>query len=140
MKECQCLRAHHMMCLAYFKGKGYSDEFAAHMSVIKEQLKSDPLIKLVVETDLICKECPNNKKGVCLTEEKVREYDKKLLVQCDLAENMVMRYSDIERLVYDNILLNGNREKICGDCEWSELCRLGCEQPLTLSCFDNKIK
>lgn len=123
MKEYLCIRAHHMMCLAYFKGKGYSEEFTVQMAAIKEELKNDPVIQLVCHTDSICTACPNNKDGICTTEKQVMQYDRQVLSHCNLAENDIMRYSEIEKMVYSNVLDKGKREEICGDCEWNELCR-----------------
>ena len=33
------LRPHHGMCLAYFKGEGYSDGFSAHMKEVLDELQ-----------------------------------------------------------------------------------------------------
>ena len=33
------LRPHHGMCLAYFKGEGYSDGFSAHMKDVLDELQ-----------------------------------------------------------------------------------------------------
>lgn len=37
------IRPHHMLCMQFFEGKGYSDGFVASMAAIKEKLeKEDP--------------------------------------------------------------------------------------------------
>ena len=33
------IRAHHGMCLHFFEGKGYSNEFTAHMQKIYEEIQ-----------------------------------------------------------------------------------------------------
>lgn len=33
------IRPHHMLCMQFFEGKGYSDGFVASMAAIKENLK-----------------------------------------------------------------------------------------------------
>ena len=78
------LRAHHGMCLSFFRGKGYSEGFTAHMAKIKEELESDPaqLIEIVQTMDVICVACPHNKQGVCDTQEKVERYDAAVLRYC----------------------------------------------------------
>ena len=57
------LRPHHGMCLAYFKGEGYSDGFSAHMQEMLDIFQKGAKIQLHADTDEICSACPNNEKG-----------------------------------------------------------------------------
>lgn len=42
------IRPHHMLCMQFFEGKGYSDGFVASMAAIKEKLeKEDPQVRLL---------------------------------------------------------------------------------------------
>lgn len=118
------LRAHHGMCLAFFQGKGYSSNFTKHMAQVQQQLSDNPLVCVIDELDEICTVCPNHHDGVCETQEKVEEYDRQVLLRCGLSAGTVMPFRDFQKLVYDRILLSGKREEICGDCEWTALCRL----------------
>lgn len=123
MKEYQYkIRAHHGMCLAFFEGKGYSDTFTEAMGRIKEKMNENPMVSITDRTDVICGACPNNKDGVCDAAEKVAEYDRQVLLRCGLTEETVMPFLDFEKLVYDNILVPGKREEICGNCQWNSLC------------------
>ena len=47
------LRPHHLLCLQTFTGRGYSEEFVRHMTLVKRQLTRDPrtLIELVSGVD-----------------------------------------------------------------------------------------
>ena len=45
------------------------------------------------------------------------------VVRIGLSEGDVMPYAEFRRAVNERILLPGRREKICGDCQWSSLCR-----------------
>lgn len=116
------IRAHHGMCLAFFKGKGYSNEFAKHMGEIKEILEGNPVVEVVVSTDDICVCCPNNIGGECDKPDKVAGYDNMVLKKCDLAAGMSLPWKEFERLVRERILMAGRREEICGDCQWNGLC------------------
>jgi len=40
------LRPHHGMCLAYFKGEGYSDGFSAHMKDVLDELQKGMNVRL----------------------------------------------------------------------------------------------
>ncbi|MCH5323955.1 MAG: DUF1284 domain-containing protein [Eubacterium sp.] len=121
MKE-YIIRPHHGMCLAFFSGKGYSEEFVKNMTEIKSQLAKNPLVCITGEADMLCAFCPNNKDGICTSEEKVREYDRQVLEKCGLSVGDVLPFLDFEKLVQENILLCGKRKEICGNCEWNELC------------------
>ncbi len=57
MGICQ-IRAHHGMCLAFFRGKGYSDEFTEHMGKMKRFLDQNPVVRILAGTDEICGPCP----------------------------------------------------------------------------------
>ncbi len=121
-KDQYIIRAHHGMCLAFFKGKGYSNEFTRHMGEVKERLEENPLVCITAQTDAVCSACPNKRGENCVTEKKVAEYDRQVLSRCGLSEGEVMPFSDFEKLVYDKILFPGKREEICGNCRWNELC------------------
>lgn len=117
------IRAHHGMCLAFFKGKGYSDGFTKHMTEMKQLLEENPPVRIVAQTDAICSECPNNQAGICTTAQRVAEYDRQVLARCGLYEGEVLRFLDFEKRVCNDILYQGRREEICGDCQWSALCQ-----------------
>ena len=59
------LRPHHGMCLAYFKGEGYSNGFSAHMQEMLDIFQKGAKIQLHADTDEICSACPNNCEGFC---------------------------------------------------------------------------
>ena len=128
------LRAHHGMCLAFFRGKGYSEDFSSHMGRIKALLEEDPeqVIEVICSTDDICAACPNNAGGICTSEEKVARYDAGVMTRLcpegaagkargEMAK-VEMTCAEFARLVRERILLAGEREKICGDCQWSGIC------------------
>ena len=116
------IRPHHGMCIAFFEGKGYSNEFTAHMSEMIHKLENNPTICISTQTDAICLKCPNNIQEVCETESKVAEYDRQVLKRCGLSDGMIIPYADFKKAVYEHILIPGRREEICGNCQWSEIC------------------
>ena len=82
------LRPHHGMCFQFYEGKGYSEDFTDHMGRIIREMESDPSqkIRLKVETDIVCRNCPNNEAGECTTADKVKRYDEEVLEACRLVE------------------------------------------------------
>ena len=90
---------------------------------MKEKLERDAEVILLQETDEVCACCPNNRSGRCISGDKVEKYDRQVLERCGLAAGDLLRWSDFEELVRENIITPGRREDVCGDCEWNELCR-----------------
>lgn len=123
-EEIITLRAHHGMCFKYFVGEGYSSDFTKNMAAIKSLLDTNnPQVKIVAKKDIVCEKCPNLVLNRCLTQSKVDRYDSKVLSMCEIEEDTIMSYKDFSLLVSDKIIETGNREKICGDCKWTNLCK-----------------
>ena len=123
-KESIPLRAHQGMCLAFFRGEGYSDSFSAHMQAVLHRLqKEKPPLELLAEADIICGGCPNLQDGVCRSAALVSDYDRQVLSLCGLAEHTKTDWATFSALVEENILAKGKRESICGGCQWTALCK-----------------
>lgn len=121
--EAYPIRPHHGLCLAFFQGKGYSEEFVENMTRMKAALEANAPVRLTGGTDAICAACPNNQSGVCTAAEKVARYDREVLRRCGLNAGDTLPFRELEARVQETILLPGKREEICGDCQWSSLCR-----------------
>jgi len=117
------IRAHHGLCMFYFKGKGYSSEFVENMTSFKNYLESNPLVLITCKTDVICDKCPNNVNGKCITEDKVSQYDRRVLSKCRLTDGDIIHYDKFRNLILHNIIIPGKREEVCGNCMWTTLCR-----------------
>ena len=115
------IRAHHGVCLYFFQGKGYSGEFVENMSRMKAILEKTPEISLMDSPDDICAACPNRLTETCA--EKASRYDREVLRRCGLSVGERLPYREFSRKVIETILRPGVRAEICGDCQWSSLCR-----------------
>lgn len=91
------LRPHHGMCLAYFKGEGYSNGFTAHMAEMLKIFLQGKKIRLHVDTDEICSACPNNRGGHCEAGDKVAEYDNAVLEKCGLKAGQTLYFSEFTK-------------------------------------------
>lgn len=120
------LRPHHLLCIAFFKGKGYSDEFVSNMTSIVSALKEnkDTPISLISGEDDLCAHCPNNQNGICTDDDKSSRYDQLTLsaLGIDTNPDSAITYSILRALADKRIINCGKRENICGDCEWTSLC------------------
>ena len=117
------IRAHHGMCFSFFQGKGYSGEFTENMWMMKEKLDKDPKVILLDAVDDVCAHCPNNQEGVCTSAGKADEYDRQVLKYCKLSSGTKIRWKDFAEKVQKLIINTGEREKICGNCQWNEICK-----------------
>ncbi len=117
------IRPHHALCLAFFRGKGYSEDFVINMTRVKAALEAGEQVCLVAGKDAVCAACPNWQGEQCETEEKVCRYDRAVLERCALEPGQVLSYPELRAAADRQILQAGLREAICGDCQWTELCR-----------------
>ena len=116
------LNPHHGMCLAYFKGEGYSNGFSAHMQEMLDIFQKGAKIQLHADTDEICSACPNNEKGCCSSFSLVEAYDNAVLELCGLENGQIMEFDDFTDIVQKKILASGKRKEICGNCQWNSIC------------------
>lgn len=117
------LRAHHGLCLSFFKGEGYSNGFTDNMRNVLNLMSDNPELRIISEKDVICSECPNLTAGKCKTFDLVKSYDSKVLSLCGINESDELCWKDFSALVYEKIIAAGKREEVCGDCEWSDICK-----------------
>ena len=113
------LRPHHILCLLFFEGKGYSDGFTAHMAAFHEALASDPVLRLKAGEDVLCGRCPNQGTGC----PGAAAYDGAVLSLCGLTPGEERRWSELAELAREKILRPGKLESVCGECQWAEICR-----------------
>ena len=120
------LRPHHFLCLALFRGEGYSSDFTRNMEDVAESLKApDARVRIAGGADDICKRCPKNRGGACETEEKVAGFDRAVARLCGLSASAAgheMPWGDIQSAVFSNILGSGKLDEVCGGCSWHSLC------------------
>ncbi len=119
------LRAHHGMCFQFYEGKGYSEDFTDHMGRIIGEMEAEPSTKvmIVAKTDLVCENCPNKVGPVCLSQVKVKKYDKKVMEACGIIDGEEMTYEEFIACVKEKVIEKGIRSMICGDCQWTDLCK-----------------
>lgn len=116
------IRPHHGLCIAFFRGEGYSESFTANMTSIISMLGCCCEIELVTAADSICAACPNSSGGRCASEQKVRRYDRQVLDLCGLESGQRIEWSEFARLVSVRIIEAGRLRGVCGDCEWAYIC------------------
>ena len=119
------LRAHHLICLQSFEGKGYSDAFVLNMSNILDVLlrnSTQKIIKIVDKCDSLCEYCPNRILSHCKDEDDIKDKDNFYLNLLGIQVNNVLSYEEAITLINTSATLN-EFGKICSNCCWFDICR-----------------
>lgn len=117
------IRPHHMLCLQFFEGKGYSDEFVENMMHIKRKLEQEnPAVHIIEGTDDICANCPNNIEGKCKNEESVRGHDSRVYTEVAGQIGKKASWEEITNAIRKNIIEAGKIRQVCVQCQWSDIC------------------
>lgn len=120
------LRAHHLLCLLTYVGKGYSSAFTANYDGIVERLSQGEDILVVEGPDDICAPLLGEDDPHCL---RASVMDRDERAAEDVAA-LLSRPILGERLGLDPAVLgamrrafqSGKTRQACSNCEWSGLC------------------
>ncbi|MER9300381.1 DUF1284 domain-containing protein [Mesorhizobium sp. M0621] len=121
------LRAHHLLCLLTYVGKGYSPAFIANYDRVAERLSRGEDVLLVSGPDDVCGPLLDEAEPHCLNESVV-ERDR--LAAQDLEDLLARPIRIGASLDLDASMLARMRQafsagrvrKACGGCGWNELC------------------
>ena len=116
------IRPHHGLCTQFFVGKGYSSDFTENMAEKISLLRQlDPVVRLIVGTDIICEKCPNNTDGNC-SGTKPDIYDARVLDILDIQKKTELKWSRFLERVRTEIIVKGRLSEVCNDCQWFRIC------------------
>ncbi len=118
------LRGHHLVCLNFFSGEGYDEEFITNLTKVVYELENGVSIRIITGGDDICKKCPNLKENKCYykedSDEGIRKMDKVALELLELKKNKKIRWYDI-KLKIPGVLPEW-KNLFCNSCEWKYVC------------------
>jgi hypothetical protein len=121
------IRAHSLLCLQGFRGRGYSDEFIREMSAIHAALAADPdtPVRVLATPDRLCAACPNLKAGGCTLggpdhEAHMRAQDQDVLHRLWLAPGDVVPWHEVLRRIARSVR-GDHLPAICTTCPWLSL-------------------
>jgi hypothetical protein len=114
------LRGHHLICLNFFRGEGYSEDFIKNIYTI---IKKEELY-IVKGPDEVCARCPYLENNKCssneYTDEKILLQDKVALRLLELEAGKTVDWKTI------NVKLPGIMEewkvRFCQDCGYLKVC------------------
>lgn len=114
------LRGHHLICLQFFKGKGYSKDFVDNTKRIVDFWENNSA-EIVKNVDDVCSFCPFLKNRECTHPKyKVDEIDKLALKLLGLKIGDKVK-KDFVKKQLPKIFWEW-KEKACKKCEWKKLC------------------
>jgi hypothetical protein len=126
------IRAHHLLCIQGFQGKGYSADFINNMNQIIYFLNDgiSKKIRVINHDDDICTHCPHLEKthlekNICSqfpeSEKRIKKMDdltiKLLKLECGQKYNYKYIFSRINEIISFYQIKN-----ICGHCSWNKDC------------------
>ena len=119
------IRAHNLLCIQGYVGKGYSPEFVANMTRVVESLGDDLEVTVVDRPDVLCDACPNLEAGGCAlhgegSERGIVAQDRDVMHRLGINPGAKHAWSDIMKRIRSNIRPD-DLDSICGSCPWLPL-------------------
>ncbi len=112
------LRPHHALCLQFYEGKGYNEDFVRHMDEVCDALADDPRVFLTEGSDDVCAACPHRDRDRCDRDEKVSAIDRRALERLGLSVPVELSWRELSALANERIIRAGKLGDVCRDCEW----------------------
>ncbi len=114
------LRGHHLICLNFFRGEGYSEDFIRNIySVVGKEN-----VEIVAGPDEVCARCPYLKDNKCsngdYTDEKIQFQDKEALKLLGFKPGMMVDWKMISARLPG--IMDEWKAKFCMNCGYLEVC------------------
>jgi hypothetical protein len=121
------IRAHTLLCLQGFRGRGYSDAFVAEMRAVHTALAADPdtPVRVLTSPDRLCAACPNLRTGGCHLgdgphEAHMRAQDEDVLRRLWLTPGDVVPWGRVLERIARSVK-GEDLPGICTTCPWLSL-------------------
>lgn len=121
------LRAHHLLCLLTYAGKGYTPAFTANFDVIADRLDQGEDIGIVAGSDDICEALLCEAAPHCLKESPTRRdrqaaRDVTALLGTPIRPGAGLSLSRERLALMREAFSAGAIRSACAGCEWHDLC------------------
>lgn len=113
------LRAHHLVCLHFFSGEGYSPEYAANLRNVLAAAESGGVV-VFEEADAVCAPCPSLKGATCELETEVHRLDLLAAGLLDVRPGDEVGWEDVRERLPD--ILDAWYAGACDGCSWLGVC------------------
>lgn len=122
------LRAHHLLCVLTYVGKGYSYAFISNYDAIAARLNAGERVRIVTGPDDICRPlCDADDAPHCVGPGPARRdrraaRDIEALLGCSLAVGTTLSLDAQTLARLRTAFAEDGIRAACDDCEWHELC------------------
>jgi len=114
------LRGHHLICLNFFRGEGYSEEFIENLYAVIKKEK----LEIVTGADNVCMKCPYLKDEKCnssdYTDEKIHYQDKEALRLLELRSGSIVDWKMIASKLPN--IIEEWKAQFCCSCGYRKVC------------------
>ncbi len=114
------LRGHHLICLNFFRGEGYSEDFIKNIYLVIGKEK----VEIVEGADDVCTKCPYLKNKKCssneYTDEKILFQDKEALRLLNLKPGETVTWKMISGKIPE--IIEEWKAQFCWDCGYRVVC------------------
>lgn len=130
MKSSIRLRGHHFICLQFFEGHGYAEEFVDNLADVLSDLRRDPAT-LITTADDVCRACPHLAPDKTCADPRSGESEIARIDALAMALLHVHPGDDLtlaqvaERLADDALAVGRWRFEACDGCGFETVCEPG---------------
>jgi len=112
------LRGHHLICLNFFRGEGYSEDFIKNIYSVTGKQK----VEVIEGADEVCSKCPYLKENRCsnYAEEIIMFQDKEALELLGVKPGMVVDRKIIAAKIPD--IIERWKVQFCMECGYRRVC------------------
>ncbi|MDQ0285835.1 hypothetical protein J2Z49_000940 [Desulfofundulus luciae] len=118
------MRGHHLICLHFYRGEGYSREFVENLEDVVRRATEGEEIAVVEGADDICRTCPALQGEKCAAkpgaDAEIREMDAEAATHLGIEVGSKVLWQEIKAK-----LLATPKEWVtafCEGCDWGEVC------------------
>ncbi len=117
------LRGHHLVCLHFFRGEGYSEEFVKNLARVVRTAQ-DMGIEVHHGADDVCAQCPHLNNARCQFSEDadrgIGEMDRMALDLLKLSRRAKIGWAEIEEKIGE--IFPAWHRTFCATCSWRWAC------------------
>ena len=117
------LRGHHLVCLHFFKGEGYNEEFVENLTAVLRTAETEG-IDILHGADDICTQCPYLNHSRCQYSEDadkgIGEMDRMALNLLKLPRGVKIRWAEIGEKIPE--IFAAWHQAFCATCSWKWAC------------------
>jgi hypothetical protein len=119
-------RGHHLVCLHFFQGEGYSRDFVNNLKNLLTRAENGEIISICSGADDICRACPSLKDNACHhkkgADSEFKELDRTALTFFNLTTGKTILWSEIKKKI--TATPKGWFASFCEGCDWEDICRV----------------